>query len=44
MDILPSYLQYGEQTSAPSRGVIYNAGDPIGEKPVLYVVAGLAKL
>ena len=44
MDTLPSYLQYGEQSSSPSRAVIYNTGDPIGEKPILYVIAGLVKL
>ena len=44
MDTLPSYLQYGEQSSSPSRAVIYNTGDPIGEKPILYVIAGLVKV
>jgi hypothetical protein len=44
MDILPNYLQYGEQTASPPRGVIYSVGDPIGEKPVYYVIAGLVKV
>lgn len=44
MGILPRYLQYGEETSLPSRSVIYRAGDPVGEKPVFYVIAGLIKV
>jgi CRP-like cAMP-binding protein len=44
MDILPKYLQYGEESSLPTRSVIYKAGDPIGEKPVFYVIAGLVKV
>jgi len=44
MDNLPKYLQYGEQTSFAPRSVIYNAGDAIGEKPVLYIIAGLVKV
>ena len=44
MDILPKYLQYGEESSLPSRSVIYKAGDPVGEKPVFYVIAGLVKV
>ena len=44
MDILPQYLQYGEQTSFPSRALIYSTGEPISEKPVSYVIAGLVKV
>jgi CRP-like cAMP-binding protein len=44
MDILPKYLQYGEESSLPARSVIYRTGDPIGEKPVFYVIAGLVKV
>jgi hypothetical protein len=44
MDILPRYLQYGEETSVASRSVIFNVGDPVGEKPVFYLTAGLIKV
>jgi hypothetical protein len=44
MDILPKYLQYGEESSHPARSVIYTTGDPIGEKPIYYVIAGLVKV
>jgi hypothetical protein len=44
MDALPKYLQYGEQITFDARSTIYSAGDPVGEKPVLYVVAGLVKV
>jgi CRP-like cAMP-binding protein len=44
MDMLPRYLQYGEESSLPARSVMYRAGDPVGEKPVFYVVAGLMKV
>ncbi len=44
MDILPRYLQYGEETSFASRTAIYEAGAPVGEKPVFYVIAGLMKV
>jgi len=44
MDILPRYLQYGEQITVASRSLIYKAGDPVGEKPVFYVIAGLVKV
>lgn len=44
MDILPRYLQYGEETSVPSRSVLYRVGDPIGEKPIFYITAGLMKI
>ena len=44
MDKLPRYLEYGEQTTCPSRRIIYRAGDPVGDKPVFYVIAGLVKV
>jgi hypothetical protein len=44
MNILPRYLQYGEESSHPARSVIYTAGDPVGEKPVFYIIAGLIKI
>jgi hypothetical protein len=44
MDTLPHYLDYGEQTTYPSRSIIYRTGDPVGDKPVFYVIAGLVKV
>jgi hypothetical protein len=44
MDMLPRYLQYGGEATFPSRSQIYRSGDPVGEKPVFYVVAGLVKV
>jgi hypothetical protein len=44
MEVLPGYLQYGEESSLPSRSVIYNVGDPVGDKPVYYLTAGLIKV
>ena len=44
MDILPRFLQYGEQIVRPSRSVMYRSGDPVGDKPVFYVIAGLVKV
>ncbi|MGA2977760.1 MAG: hypothetical protein ABSF77_20865 [Spirochaetia bacterium] len=44
MDTLPRYLQYGEETSVRSRSVLYRVGDPIGEKPIFYITAGLMKI
>ena len=44
MEILPQYLQYGEETSVASRSVIFNVGDLVDEKPVYYLVAGLIKV
>ncbi len=44
MDNLPRYLEYGEETSLPSRSVIYSTGDATGDKPVYYLIAGLIKL
>ncbi len=42
--MLPKYLQYGEESSLPSRSVIYSTGDPVGDKPVYYLIAGLIKV
>ena len=44
MDALPQFLEYGEEYSCPSRSVICRPGDPVGDKPVFYVIAGLVKL
>ncbi len=44
MSMLPKYLQYGEESSLPSRSVIYKVGDPVGDKPVYYLIAGLIKV
>jgi CRP-like cAMP-binding protein len=44
MELRPQYLQYGEETSCPARSVVYRTGDPVGEKPVFYVIAGLVKI
>ena len=44
METLPRYLQYGEQTSFTTHDRIFAAGDPVGEKPVFYIIAGLVKV
>jgi hypothetical protein len=44
MEVLPRYLQYGEETSCPARSVVYRNGDLVSEKPVFYVIAGLIKI
>jgi hypothetical protein len=44
MDNLPRYLQYGAERIVASRNVVYGAGDPIGDTPVSYIVAGLVKV
>jgi hypothetical protein len=44
MDVLPRYLQYGEETSLVSRSPVYKAGDPVGAKPIFFVIAGLIKV
>jgi len=44
MDNLPSYLQYGAEKIVASRNVMYSPGDPIGDAPVSYIVAGLVKV
>jgi hypothetical protein len=44
MDILPRYLQYGEEATYAEHSAIYAKGDPVGEKPVFYVIAGLIKV
>jgi CRP-like cAMP-binding protein len=40
----PVFLQYGEEIMLPPRSRIFAPGDPLGEKPVFYIVAGLIKL
>ncbi len=44
MELIPPFLKYGEETSFDAREPIYRAGDPVGARPVFYVVAGLVKL
>jgi CRP-like cAMP-binding protein len=44
MDALPSFLQYGEEVTFASRTSVFRSGEPVGEKPVLYVIAGLLKV
>jgi CRP-like cAMP-binding protein len=44
MELLPGYLQYGEEISFPSRTSIYTTGAPVGARPVFYVIAGLIKV
>jgi hypothetical protein len=44
METLPRYLQYGKETSFNTHDRIFAAGDPVGEKPVFYVIAGLIKM
>jgi CRP-like cAMP-binding protein len=44
MDTHPRTLQYGEEITLPPRSLIFGLQEPTGEKPVLYVVAGLVKI
>jgi CRP-like cAMP-binding protein len=44
MELLPRFLQYGEEISFSSRASIYSPGTPIGSRPVFYVIAGLVKI
>ncbi len=44
MEKLPSFLQYGEEVTFPSHAPIYGVGDAVGDTPIYYVIAGLAKL
>ena len=44
MELLPRFLQYGEEISFPARASVYRAGDVVGARPVFYVVAGLLKV
>jgi hypothetical protein len=44
MELLPRFLQYGEEISFPARTPIYRTGVPAGAKPVFYVIAGLLKV
>jgi CRP-like cAMP-binding protein len=44
MDALPRHLQYGEQAIIPSHSLIFSPGDPVGDRPVYYVVAGLVRI
>ncbi len=44
MEDHPHFLQYGEEVSFSAREQIFSVGDPVGDKPIYYVIAGLAKL
>ncbi len=44
MDVLPRFLQYGDEHSLDPRASLYRVGDPVGEKPVFYLIAGLMKI
>jgi hypothetical protein len=44
MEELPHFLQYGEEVTLPSHTPIYSVGEAVGDKPICYVIAGLAKL
>jgi len=44
MDDLPHFLQYGDEVTIPARELIYKVGEPTGDTPIYYVIAGLAKL
>ena len=44
MDLLPRFLQYGEEISFSSRAKIYAPGASVGARPIFYVIAGLVKI
>jgi CRP-like cAMP-binding protein len=44
MEDHPHFLHYGEEVTFPAHEHIFSAGDPVGDKPIYYVIAGLAKL
>ncbi len=44
MEALPRYLQYGEQVVIPSRTLVYGPEDPVGDRPVYYIIAGLVRM
>jgi CRP-like cAMP-binding protein len=44
MEALPNSLQYGEKASYAAQDLIYAEGDPAGEKPIYYIIAGLIKV
>jgi CRP-like cAMP-binding protein len=44
MELLPKFLQYGEQVAVPARTSVYRSGELVGAHPVFYVVAGLIKI
>jgi CRP-like cAMP-binding protein len=44
MELLPRFLQYGEEISFPPRASIYTAGASVDARPVYYVIAGLVKI
>ena len=43
MDVLPRFLQYGEETSFDARSLIFKDNEAVSQKPVFYVIAGLIK-
>jgi hypothetical protein len=44
MDALPRFLQYGAESTVAAHSPIYRPGDPVGDTPVFYVIAGLLKV
>ena len=44
MEDLPQFLQYGQVVTYASHDRIFGVGDPVGDKPIYYVIAGLAKV
>ena len=40
----PDFLQYGEAHYYDGGTILYTGGDPVGETPIYYIVAGLVKL
>jgi CRP-like cAMP-binding protein len=44
MELPQRFLQYGAQVTFPAHTLIYRGADPVGARPVFYVVAGLIKV
>jgi len=44
MELPQPFLKYGSEVSFPARSLIYRRADPVGERPVFYVAAGLIKV
>ena len=40
----PQFLQYGEEVAFPAHQQVFSPGDPVGDKPIYFMIAGLAKL
>ena len=39
MEDLPQFLQYGQVVTYASHDKIFAVGDPVGDKPIYYVIA-----